>query len=299
MIKNIKTIIKSNYVIKKMLYYRQIIRYKFYPEKAIKKVYRQTRGKEINLVSPKTLSEKLTYINLYSQHELATQLSDKYAMRDYIKNHGYENLLVELIDVYNDVDEIKFDLLPERFVLKCTHGCGYNIICKNKNELNIKKVKKQLNRWLNENFAYCCIEKHYENIKPKIICEKYIEAFDSGSIIDYKMFCINGKVQITQCCSDRENELKLSYYDINWKKLDYSNRKIDKGVTIKKPNNYNQMLEVATKLSSKFKFVRVDFYETKEGILLGELTFTPAACNLTYLSEKAEIELGNLLNFGI
>ena len=299
MIKNIKAFIKSNYIVKKMLYYRQVIRYKFYAEKAIKKVYKQTRGKEINLVSPKILSEKLTYINLYSQHKLATKLSDKYEMRDYIKKQGYEDLLVELIDVYDSVDKINFDLLPKKFALKCTHGCGYNIICKNKDELNIKKVKKQLSRWLNENFAYFCIEKHYEHIKPRIICEKYIEAFDSSSIIDYKMFCINGKVQITQCCSDRENELKLSYYDINWSKLDYSNREIDKNIIIKKPNNYDKMLEVATNLSSKFKFVRVDFYETKNRILLGELTFTPAACNLTYLSEKAEIELGNLLNLNI
>ena len=87
--------------------------------------------------------------------------------------------------------------------------------------------------------------------------------------------------------------------DINWSKLDYSNREIDENIIIKKPNNYDKMLEVATNLSSKFKFVRVDFYETKNRILLGELTFTPAACNLTYLSEKAEIELGNLLNLNI
>lgn len=294
----IKEKIKSNEALfqlaKNYIYYRQMIRYKFYPESAVKRAFKKFRGVNLDLKNPKTLSEKLMYINLYNQHELATQLADKYSMREYIKEKGYKNLLVDLLGVYNNANEIDFDKLPKQFVLKCTHGCGYNIICKDKSNLDIKKTRQQLTKWMKENFAYYNIEKHYEKIKPRIICEKYINDLSNEALVDYKLYCMNGKYILTQCCTDRENKVKLAYYDKEWNKLDYSNREIDKNIDVLKPKNHNKMIEIATELSKPFDYVRVDFYETKDGLMLGELTFTPAACSLD-ISKEANEKLGKLL----
>lgn len=280
---------------KQINYYRKELLYKICPITTSKIRYYKSRKRHLNLKNPQLLSEKLMYINLYMDDSFATDLTDKYKVRDYIKKEGYKDLLVELLGVYNSVEEINFDELPNEFVLKCTHGCGYNIVCKNKENFNIVEAKKKLNRWMHDNYAYFNIEKHYESIKPRIICEKYIGELDSGLPIDYKLFCINGKVVLTQCCTDRLSGLKLAYYDLDWIQLDYSCRDIDKGLNIERPINYEEMKKVATKLSKPFDFIRVDFYEIKGKLYIGELTFTPAACNLSYLNLEAEEKLGNIL----
>lgn len=297
--KTIKYLVKNNKkllnIYKQIVYIRGMIVYKICPVRWIKFRYKQIYKIALDLENPKTLSEKLIYLNLYGDKELKVKCTDKYEVKEYLKELGYGNLVVETIKLYNNINEINFNELPNQFALKATHGCGYNIICSNKEELNWKECLKKLRRWTGENFSYYNIETHYKEIKPRIICEKYIGGLDQGLPIDYKVYCLNGKPTLTQCCLDRESELKLCYYDIEWKRLEYSSREIDKYAHANKPKNYDQMLRISSKISQQFEYVRIDFYEVDYKLFIGELTFTPAACMLTYLTREAELTLGKLL----
>ncbi len=252
--------------------------------------------KKPNLKNPKTFNEKTTKLKLtYKDNMLVSQCADKYGVREYIKSKGLENILNELYLVCDTPEEIDFSKLPDKFALKCTHGCGYNIICDDKNKLNIEKAKKKLKKWLKEKCGLASTELQYLNIKPRIICEKYLCTEKGKLPLDYKIYCFKGKPECILVCSEREKKLKLSYYDLNWKRLEYETECWSAQKDIDKPKNLEKMLDYASKLSEDFEFVRVDFYNDEGKIIFGELTFTPAACCAPYYTEKANIELGKLM----
>lgn len=296
MVNNVKEVIKSNEnlyeMVRKMLLINGVLKYKFYPERACKKTLENLLGREVNLKDPKTLTEKIMYINLYNQHRLAAKLADKYAVREYIKEKGYENILSNLIGVYEDANEIDFDSLPNEFVLKCNHGSGYNIICKNKKNLNIEQVKKKLNRWLKENYSYYYIETHYRSIEPKIICEKYIHELGNTSL-----HFVNGKHIFNQCYIEDEVEEKNAFYNTKWRRVNYTDRENDKDAEALKPKNYEAMVKIASDLSKPFKYIRIDFYDTERGPILSELTFTPLGCGISRGFRKdIDRKLGKLIS---
>lgn len=268
------------------------------PTTSSKVIYKIHTGKKLNLKEPKLFNEKIMYLKLhdYKNNELVTNCSDKIKVRDYIKDAGLSFLLTEIYGVYNDAREIDFDKLPNKFALKCNHGCGYNVICVDKDELNKEEVVKKLNKWKNTKFGYETCEIHYFPIKPLIYAEKYIATDDGIMPNDYKIYCFNGKASVVLVCSEREKALKLSFYTLKWKKLNYETKEFHTDKEIKKPQNLDKMIEYAEKLSKPFKFVRVDFYETNKGeVLFGELTFTPARCSAEYYNDAGNLELGNML----
>ncbi len=261
-------------------------------------IYRIHTGKKLNLKKPVLFNEKLMYLKLHDfrNNKLVTTCADKLKVRDYVSNMGYPDILTEIYGVYRNAKEIDFDALPNKFALKCNHGCGYNIICVDKEKLDKEKTIKTLNKWKNTKFGYETCEIHYFPIKPYIYSEKYIATDDGIMPNDYKIYCFNGKAKIILVCSEREKKLKLSFYDLKWHKLNYETEEFHTDKKIEQPKNLKKMIEYAEKLSKPFKFVRVDFYETKEGqILFGELTFTPARCSAEYYNEKGNIELGEML----
>ena len=198
--------------------------------------------------------------------------------------------------MYDDFDQINFNNLPSKFVLKCTHGCGYNIICDDKEKLNIVAAKRKVNKWLKEKYGYATTKLHYTKIKPRIIIEKYL-CDESGKMpIDYKFYCMNGKVKCILVCSEREKKLRLSYYDTQWHRLKYEKVSRSSKIDIKKPKNLEKMINYAEKLSNEFPFVRVDLYNDNGKIIFGELTFTPACCCAPYYSKNGNIKLGKMLN---
>ena len=129
-----------------------------------------------NLTNPKTFNEKTTYLKLYnySNNDLVLKCADKFEVREYIKQRGFENILTKIYGVYDKAEDIDWDKLPNKFALKCTHGCAYNIICKDKSLLNIEETVKKLNAWLNEKYGFATTELHYTKIKPRIIAEEYL-----------------------------------------------------------------------------------------------------------------------------
>ena len=169
------------------------------------------RTKEIpHLKNPKKFNEKMTNLKLtYKDNQLVSQCADKYGVREYVKSKGLEHILNELYLICNNPDEIDFDKLPDKFALKCTHGCGYNIICNDKSKLDIKETKTKLNKWLKEKYGLATQELHYLNIKPRIICEKYLCDENGKLPLDYKIYCFNGVPKCILVCSEREEKVKL------------------------------------------------------------------------------------------
>lgn len=264
------------------------------PKKTTKYLYKKVFGKELNLNDPKGFNEKLQWLKLnVSCNDLVVKCADKYEMRSYICQKNCDELLCDLYGVYDNVEDIDFEKLPNQFVLKGTHGCGYNLICKDKKKLDIEKTKKQLNEWLSKKFGYESCEPHYLKMKPRIICEEYLEDKKYTSLVDYKIYCFNGEPLYTLVCFDRGTEIKKVFYDLDWNITDLRKDKAD--AEIEKPSSYNEMLYYAKKLSEPFAFVRVDFYEVDGKPIIGELTFTPAACLSTEYTEEAEYKLGNLI----
>ena len=256
--------------------------------------------KNLNLQKPETFNEKIMWLKLneYKDDKLITSCVDKYEVRKYIKKSGCEEILNDLISVYSSTDEIKFEELPNQFVLKCNHGAGYNIICKDKNKMNFEKVKCLLNQWLKEDYWALYSEMQYKNIKRKIICEKYLESNNYQTLEDYKVYCFNGKPEFVMVCIGR-NTGKTKYYflDKNWKimKINKLGLEVPENFKINKPKCIDDMFAYAEKLSKPFKFVRVDFYDCNDKVIFGELTFTPSACVDTNYTEEAEKELGKMI----
>lgn len=241
---------------------------------AIRIDYLRGYGKWLNLQNPQTFGEKIQWIKLYGGLENYSDLVDKYKVREIIEKKIGSEYLPKLYGVYANANDIDFKALPNSFVLKCNHGCGYNIICKDIANLDIEKTKKQLNIWLNEKFYKNAKEIQYKNVKPMITCEEYLED-QGGSLLDYKYFCFNGKAEFIQVVSDRGIDTRSNFYDLSWNyinlrtKLKNSERQFDK------PKNLEKMNELANLLSKDYSFVRVDFYNIDGRIVFGELTFTP------------------------
>lgn len=241
---------------------------------AIRIDYLRGYGKWLNIKKPKTFGEKIQWIKLYGNLEEYSELVDKYKVREIISDKIGVKYLPDLYGVYEDANDIDFDILPNKFVLKCNHGCGYNIICKDKSKLNIVKTRKKLIRWMGEDFYKNAKEIQYKGIKPTIICEEYLED-KTGTLLDYKYFCFNGKPEFIQVISDRGIDTRADFYNLDWSfiklrtKLKNSQKRFDK------PKNLKEMNMLAERLSSEYPFVRVDFYNIDGRIIFGELTFTP------------------------
>lgn len=234
----------------------------------------------LNLRNPKTWSEKLFWLNKYWQPKEKAICADKYRVREWIANKGYAEILLPLLGVYDKAEDINFDDLPNRFVLKCNHGCACNIIVEDKSKLNIPNARAKLNGWLKRDYSLSYNEAHYHKIPPKIICEQFLPVDSYSDVIDFKIHCFNGIPRWIGICYDREKNgknPKEMIYSPEWKRLMYlKSDKEDDGKWLDKPSNLDRMLQIAKEFSKTFPYVRVDLYSVGEKIFFGELTFTPS-----------------------
>lgn len=259
--------------------------------------------KSLNLKRPTTLSEKVTYIELHEQSPLASVCTDKFAVREYIKEKGLQEILVPLVGgPWQNIKDIDFENLPMQFVLKATHGCKMNYLVPDKKRLNISHCKKEMQRWMDTTYGGYSMELHYLTIPHRIYAEKYLENADQ--LLDYKIHCINGKPMFILVCSDRQAngdaamKVTLDLFDLQWRPISgiiSSGSEIAGSGRIPKPHKLEEMIEIAEKLSKEFKFVRVDLYEIKGKVFFGELTFSPANCVFPYFTKEFDLKMGNLL----
>lgn len=264
-------------------------------EKFIKKRYKEVFNKEINLESPKTFNEKLQWQKMNASNELYSKLVDKYEVREYVREKIGEEYLNELYDVYNSVEEIDLDKLPNQFVMKTTHDSGGVIVCKNKDDIGWDYELLKFKMRLKLNYYYTLREPYYKFVKPKIICERLLVDKIHGTPLDYKIFCFNGKPTYIQVDCDRFENHKRNIYDTDWNLLELRIIYENTNYKIKKPKNLEEMLRCATKLSKGINFCRVDFYSINEKIIFGEITFFPEGGFGKIIPEKYDRLLGDML----
>jgi hypothetical protein len=241
-------------------------------------------GRKLNLRNPQTLADKVSYISLHALPQAAVRCTDKWEARSYVAEKGLENILIPVHgSVVSSANDLDFSLFPNQFVLKATHGCRMNFICLDKTALDQDSCRKTARQWLSITYGTYSMEPHYRSIPHRLYCESYIG--DSGSLVDYKIHCLNGEPSFILACKARASEdgkgssVAMYLYDTQWNALDVLHNYRGHGPgtgSIPKPKKLDEMLSVARKLSEDFDFVRVDLYETDGKIWFGELTFTPA-----------------------
>ena len=265
------------------------------PEFCSKIYFKRLLGYKLDLKNPKTLNEKLQWLKLYHWANLpeAIQCADKYAVRSYIESAGKGDILNDILYVWDNADEIDWALLPDKFVLKCNHGCGYNIICKDKSKLDEKETKKTLRRWMHEDFSKFNAEPHYGKIDRKIICEKFLE----GDVINYNIYVFNGKAvffSVAGGLGDGEG-VHLTYYNADGSLADFRSRLFTPKNTTLSPL-LPEMIETAEYLAKGFPMVRVDLFDINGKIILSEMTFTPGAAVIPFAPAQADKMLGEKLD---
>ena len=235
-------------------------------------------GKKLNINDPKTFNEKIQWLKLYDRNPIYPEYVDKYAVRKHVGKIIGERVLIPLLGVWDEFDEIDFDELPSRFVLKCTHDSGGVVICEDKEEFDPKEARAKIEKHLAKNYFDWSREWAYKNIQPRIICEEFLEVKLDDRPNDYKFHCFNGEPKNVMVCTDRERE-NPSYYlfDQEWNSLKFifSDLKRSEKFTIPKPEKMDEMFEIAAALSEGIPFVRVDLYFENNRIYFGELTFYP------------------------
>ena len=253
-------------------------------------------GYSFDIYSPKTFNEKIQWLKLFYKDPLMPLYADKYLVRDFIKEKIGEEYLVPLLGAWDNPEEIDFDKLPNQFALKVNWGSGQNIIVSDKSKLDINDAKEKLAKWLepHSNHYYHSLEWAYKNIKPKIICEKYIEQMDNN-LLDYKVLCFNGNPYCIWVDFDRFTNHKRNFYDLDWNKLNIKLRHESSDDVIEKPKNLEKMIEFSKIFAKEFPFLRVDFYEVGGQLYFGELTFYPGNGMEKFALHKWDEEFGDLI----
>lgn len=256
--------------------------------------YKIKLGRKLNLDNPMRYSEKLQWYKINYRNPLLTTCADKLKVRDFINSKGLGDILTKLYAVYEINADFDINQLPEKFVIKTTNGSGTNIICKNKNEIDIDNVKKDLKKWMKrDNFAVGR-EWSYKYITPKVIFEEYLEDLENkySGINDYKFICFKGKVHYIVFDVDRFVEHKRNIYDVNWNLIDVKTDcgNIEGGID--KPTGLQEMIDIASALSKDFPSVRVDLYWVNGKVYFGEMTFYPWTGYVNFSPDEFDFTLG-------
>ena len=265
----------------------------------IERQFEQAVGYKPDLDNPKTFNEKIQWLKLYNNDPILSKCGDKYLVREFIQENIGEEYLIPLLGVWDKPDDIDFDKLPTKFVLKVNWGSGQNIIVTDKSKLNIEETKAKLNNWLRpeSNHYFYSFEPSYKNINPKIICEKYIKS-DNDNLTCYKIFNFNSKPYMFQVVFDDKTDYEtINYYDLNWNKLDLKQNFPNNDIVLSKPQNFDLMLELAEKLAKNFPtFVRTDFFELGDKIYFSELTFFSDNGMAKFSPEEWDYKLGKMID---
>ena len=245
------------------------------PEQFLKRMYRISMGRELNLDSPKTYTEKLlsaedNIINIYY-----TRLVDKYGVKAYVAEKIGSEYVVPLLGVWDRVEDIDFENLPDRFVLKTTHDSGGIVVCKDKSRLDIPAAKRKLRYFHKRNYYLHNREWPYKNVPHRIIAESYMEDSRYKELRDYKFFTFGGEPKVLYIAQGRGlgGETVADFFDMDFNHLPFTIDHDMAPVSPEKPVNFELMKDLAAKLSAGTPQLRVDFYEVDGKVYFGEMTF--------------------------
>ena len=264
----------------------------------IKLQYRIKQGRKLDLKNPRRYTERLQWYKLNYRDPLMSKCADKLSVREYIESKGLKDILIPLYGVYNSPDKIDFDSLPEQYVLKITNGCQTNVIVKSKSEIDTNHIKQSFNQWMKQSVK-SGREWAYYDIKPRIICEKYIASETQNDLPDYKFFCFQGEIYcLYVICNRFSNEgPQLGIFDVQFQQLPYfRGDENPMEMPVEQPENFDRMIEIAKILSEDFPHVRVDLYNVDGQIYFGELTFYDGSGYQPYEPDEFDYILGSKFN---
>ncbi len=280
-----------------ILNYRGYLR--FIPDKVwIKHRYKQVFNKKLNLHNPQTFNEKLQWMKLYYRNPLCSSMVDKIEAKKYVEKILGGGYCITTLGVWDSFEEIDWDLLPEQFVLKCNHDSGGLVICRDKSKLDKEAARKKINKCLNSNYFWHGREWVYKDIKPRILAETYMESKDSPQLSDYKFYCFDGVVKCLYVSTGLEDHrtARIGFFDLNFESLPFSRTDYCTfDIAPKKPDHFDEMIQIAEKLSEGFPFLRVDLYEINGKIYFSELTFIPASGWMVLNPEEWDLTMGSWL----
>ncbi|WP_312765417.1 ATP-grasp fold amidoligase family protein [Epilithonimonas sp.] len=305
-IKNVLRVIFYPIVLIKREIYNQWLRYLglHNPKKLASILHYDYCKRIIDWDNPKDLNEKINWLKFNSDTTKWSLLSDKYAVRQYIEDAGFGDLLVKLYGVWSSADDIDFSKLPKSFVLKTTNGSGTVLIVKDKSLINEKEVKIKLQKWLKLKFGIMTAEPHYFSIKPLIIAEELLindKSDVSTSLIDYKIWCFNGEPHYVWTCSNRKiaAETYVALHDMDWNVYTEKSVFVDHyrkcEANIPKPESLDRMIEACRVLVKDIPQVRLDFYEVGGKAYFGEMTFTSSGGYMDFYTKACLDEMGALV----
>lgn len=265
--------------------------------------FRSRTGKRLNLKAPKTFNEKLQWLKLYDRKPEYTTMVDKYAAKKYVAEKIGEEHIVPTLGVWDTFDDIDFNLLPNRFVLKCTHDSGGLVICRDKSKLDIDAAREKINKSLGKNYYWHGREWPYKNVKPRIIAEKYLEesgeeSTEIAGLTDYKFYCFNGTPQYLYVSKGLEDHstAKISFLTLDWQFAPFKRSDFAGFDSLPpKPTKLDEMIEIAGKLAEGKKFLRVDLYQVDDKIYFSELTFSPCSGMMPCEPREWDRKLGDML----
>lgn len=268
-----------------------------YPYFWAKHLYKQELGKKVNLSNPNDINEKIIWLEYFTDTRLWTRLADKYAVREYVRSRVGERILIPLLGRWTNADDIDFDSLPERVVLKPNNGSYDTIIITNKSQVDFDEIRKRLAKSLDNRFGLDNAEPHYLRIDPCIIAEKMLETDAPEGLLDYKIWCFNGKPHSIIVCVGRDpvaHHASLVYYDLQWNRCPEKIAELFRNdCSCPKPDNLEELLAIASKLSEGMPQCRVDLYDIKGKIYFGEMTLTSNYGMMPYLTQEVLDDMGN------
>ena len=263
----------------------------------IKLFYFAHMGKKLNIDSPQTFNEKLQWLKLHDRKPIYTTMVDKYAAKKYVAGIIGDEYIIPTFGVWDRFDDIDFDSLPEKFVLKCTHDSGGLVICRDKSKLDLVGAKKKIQKSLKRNYYLTGREWPYKDVKPRILAEKYIE--NLNGLIDYKFYCFDGKPEflyISQGLEDHSTA-RISFLTLDWQFATFQRGDYRPFEELpKKPVCFEKMIEIAKMLSNGHAFLRVDLYEIDGHVFFSELTFSPCSGCMEFKPEEWDRKTGELLH---
>lgn len=264
--------------------------------------FRKNLGRWPDLRNPKTFNEKLNWLKLHDHNPLYTTMVDKYEAKRYVASIIGEEYIIPTLGVWERAEDIDFDSLPDKFVLKATHDSGRVIICRDKSKLDRAQAVADMRASLKRNFYAVTREWPYKNVKPRIIAETLLETTDGEDLKDYKFFCFNGRVDSVMVCVDRNiGKTKFYFFDEDWNllRINKGGLSVPEDFTMPKPKGIDKMFKIALILSKGHSFVRVDLYNVSGKIYFGELTLFPDSGLDPNLLETTDLRWGELVKIKV
>lgn len=265
-------------------------------------------GKKLNWDNPDDLNAKIQWLKFNGDIDLWARCADKFAVRQYVEERGCADLLVDFYGKWDRAEDIDWEALPNSFILKTNNGSGGNFICRDKSKEDIKAMTQKIHEWLLLKFSDLYVEPHYAKIVPCAIAEELLDAkcqdVESKSLVDYKVWCFDGKPLYIWVCHNREpDSVQVATYDTNWnyrpEKSVFTSVFRKSEVEIPKPMCLDKMLESASKLSKEHPEVRVDFYVVNNKCYFGEMTFTSLGGYMDFYSDDMLMEMGQMTNLSL